>query len=126
LEDIVTLLGNIIWLILGGLLISIVYFLGGLVFCVTIVGIPFGLKLFALGRAVLSPFGKEVKPTPGGSGMIATIFNILWLVLFGWEIALAHFLGGLLYAITIIGIPIAKQHFKLAKVGLFPFSYKLE
>lgn len=121
-----TLLGNIIWLILGGLLISIVYFLGGFVFCITIVGIPFGLKLFALGRAVLSPFGKEVKHIPSGSGMIASIFNIVWLVLFGWEIALVHFLGGLLYAITIVGIPIARQHFKLARVGLFPFSYKLE
>jgi uncharacterized membrane protein YccF (DUF307 family) len=122
----VTLLGNIIWLILGGLLIAIVYFLGGLVFCVTIVGIPFGLKLFALGRAVLSPFGKEVRSTPGGGGLIADIFNVVWLVLFGWEIALVHLLGGLLYAVTIVGIPIAQQHFKLARVGLFPFSYRLE
>ncbi len=121
-----TVAGNIIWLILGGLLISIVYFIGGIVFCLTIIGIPFGLKLFALGRAVLSPFGKEVKPTPRGKGMVATFFNIVWLILFGWEIALAHFVGGLIYAITIIGIPIARQHFKLATVGLFPFSYKLE
>jgi uncharacterized membrane protein YccF (DUF307 family) len=121
-----TLAGNIIWLILGGLLIAVVYFIGGLVFCVTIIGIPFGLKLFALGRAVLSPFGKEVRPVDGGTGCISTVFNILWLVLFGWEIALVHFLGGLLYAITIVGIPIAQQHFKLAKMGLFPFSYKFE
>ena len=103
-----TLVGNIIWLILGGLLIAIVYFIGGAVFCITIIGIPFGLKLFALGRAVLSPFGKEVKAVEGGTGCVSTVFNFLWLVLFGWEIALVHFLGGLLYAITIIGLPIAQ------------------
>ena len=126
MEGILTLLGNIIWLILGGLLIAIVYFIGGAVFCLTIIGIPFGLKLFALGRAVLSPFGKEVKPSPRGTGCVALGFNILWLVLFGWEIALVHVLGGLLYAVTIVGLPIAQQHFKLAQVGLLPFSYTFE
>jgi len=126
LEEIVTTLGNIIWLLLGGLLIAIVYFIGGVVFCLTIVGIPFGTRLFALARAVLSPFGKEVRPTPGGQGGIATLFNILWLIFFGWEVALVHFLGGLLYAVTIVGLPIARQHFKLAKVGLLPFSYTIE
>jgi uncharacterized membrane protein YccF (DUF307 family) len=125
-EGILTLLGNIIWLILGGLLIALVYFIGGAVFCLTIIGIPFGLKLFALGRAVLSPFGKEVRPAERGTGCGATFFNIVWLVLFGWEIALAHLLGGLLYAITIVGLPIAQQHFKLAQVGLFPFSFRFE
>jgi uncharacterized membrane protein YccF (DUF307 family) len=121
-----TLVGNIIWLILGGFLIAIVYFLGGAVFCLTIVGIPFGLKLFRLGRAVLSPFGKEVKRTQGGGNLGALFFNILWLIFFGWEIALVHLLGGLLYAVTIVGIPIAMQHFKLATVALMPFSYTFE
>jgi uncharacterized membrane protein YccF (DUF307 family) len=121
-----SVLGNIIWLILGGLLIAIVYFIGGLVFCITIIGIPFGLKAFRLGVAVLAPFGKEVRQTSGGGGLGAGFFNLVWIILFGWEIALAHLLGGLIYAITIIGLPLAQQHFKLAKVGLFPFSYKLE
>ena len=121
-----TVLGNIIWLILGGLLIAIVYFIGGIVFCLTIIGIPFGLKAFKLEIAVLSPFGKQVKHVESGSGCINTVFNVVWLLLFGWEIALAHLIGGVLYAITIIGIPIAQQHFKLAQMGLFPFSYKLE
>jgi uncharacterized membrane protein YccF (DUF307 family) len=122
----VNTLGNLVWLLLGGLLIAIVYFIGGLLFCLTIVGIPFGVKLFALGRAVLSPFGKQVKPVQGGSGCLHTLFNILWLVFFGWEIALVHLLGGLLYAVTIVGIPLAQQHFKLAKMALFPFSYTFE
>jgi len=126
MEGGLTLLGNIIWLLLGGLLIAIVYFIGGAVFCLTIIGIPFGLKLFALGRAVLSPFGKKVRPTSRGTGAVATLFNILWLIFFGWEITLVHFLGGLLYAVTIVGIPIARQHFKLALVGLLPFSYTFE
>lgn len=126
MEGGLTLLGNIIWLLLGGLLIAIVYFIGGAVFCLTIIGIPFGLKLFALGWAVLSPFRKKVRPTPRGTGCVALGFNIVWLVLFGWEIALVHFLGGLLYAVTIIGLPIARQHFKLTQVGLLPFSYTFE
>lgn len=121
-----SLIGNIAWLIFGGLPAAIGYFLGGLALCVTIVGIPFGLVAFKMAGTVLAPFGKSVVSTPRGQGCIAAVFNIIWLVLFGWEIALAHIIGGLLLAITIIGLPFAKQHFKLVQVALFPFSYKLE
>ena len=121
-----SLLGNIIWLIFGGLIAGIGYILGGLVLCITIIGIPFGLQAIRLGVAAFAPFGKTVTQKSGGQGGIALIFNILWIILFGWEIALAHIIGGLILAITIIGLPFAKQHFKLVQVALLPFSYSLE
>ncbi len=121
-----SLIGNIVWLIFGGLPAAIGYFLGGLTLCLTIVGIPFGLVSLRMAFAVLTPFGKTVVPTAGGQGCLATVFNVLWLLIFGWGIALAHIVGGLLLAITVIGLPFAKQHFKLVPVALFPFSYKLE
>jgi uncharacterized membrane protein YccF (DUF307 family) len=121
-----SLLGNIIWLIFGGLIAGLGYILGGLVLCITIIGIPFGLQAIRLGVAAFAPFGKTVMQKPGGQGGLALIFNILWIVLFGWEIALAHIIGGLILAITIVGLPFAKQHFKLVQVALLPFSYRLE
>ena len=73
----------------------------------------------------MAPFGKEVIPEEHGDGVIRMVFNVIWLLLFGWEIAIAHLTGGLILAITIVGIPFAKQHFKLIPVALFPFSYSL-
>lgn len=121
-----SLIGNVVWLIFGGFVAAIGYFLGGLLMCITIIGIPFGIKSIQIGAMVLTPFGKQVSPTKGGQGCVAMAFNILWLLLFGWEIALAHILSGIVLGITIIGIPLAKQHFKLVPVALFPYSYKLE
>lgn len=121
-----TALGNVLWLILGGFLAALGYWLGGILLCLTIIGIPFGLKCIRIGTMVLLPFGKHVSPTPRGEGCVALFFNVLWLILFGWEIALTHLIGGVIFAITIIGLPLARQHFKLVPVALFPFSYRLE
>ena len=121
-----SLIGNIIWLIFGGLPAAIGYFLGGLTLCLTIVGIPFGIISLRMAGAVLTPFGKTVVANPRGQGCIATTFNIIWLVIFGWGIALAHIIGGLILAITVVGLPFARQHFKLVPVALFPFSYQLK
>ncbi len=121
-----SLIGNIIWLIFGGLPAAIGYFVGGLTLCLTVVGIPFGLVSLRMAGAVLTPFGKTVVPTRGGQGCLATTFNILWLLIFGWGIALAHIIGGLILAVTVVGIPFAQQHFKLVPVALFPFSYTLK
>ncbi len=118
-------LGNLIWLIFGGLLTGLGYILGGLAMCITIVGIPFGLQSINLGLATFAPFGKEVIAEPHGDGMLRMVFDIVWIVLFGWEIAVAHFVAGLIFMITIVGIPFGKQHFKLIPVALFPFSYSL-
>lgn len=121
-----SLIGNIIWLIFGGFLAGLGYILGGLLLCLTIIGIPFGLKSIRLGMATMTPFGKEVVQTGSDGGCLQLLFTIIWVVLFGWEIALAHLLGGGLLFITIIGIPFAKQHFKLIPVALFPFIYDLD
>ncbi len=118
-------LGNLIWLIFGGLLTGLGYILGGLLLCLTIVGIPFGLQSIRLGVATLTPFGKEVVPEEKGAGFLRMVFNVIWILLFGWEIALAHLVGALLLAVTIIGLPFARQHIKLIPVALFPFSFAL-
>lgn len=118
-------LGNIIWLIFGGFLAGLGYIIGGLLLCLTIIGIPFGLKSIQLGIATMAPFGKEVVETDSSGGLLQLFFTILWVIFFGWEIAIAHLVGGLLLAITIIGIPFAKQHFKLIPVSLFPYIYDL-
>ena len=118
-------LGNIIWLIFGGFIAGVGYILGGLLLCLTIIGIPFGLKSIELGIATLAPFGKEVVDSGEKGGCLRFGFSALWVVLFGWEIAIAHLLSGIVLAITIIGIPFARQHFKLIPIALLPYAYNL-
>lgn len=118
-------LGNIIWLIFGGFLAGLGYIIGGLLLCLTIIGIPFGIQSIKLGVATFAPFGKEVVPSQRAGGFLPLVFDVLWIVLFGWEIALAHLISAAILAITIIGIPFAKQHFKLLPVALFPYQYRL-
>ncbi len=118
--------GNIIWLIFGGFLAGLGYILGGLLLCLTIVGIPFGVQAINLGLATFAPFGKTVVPKARGEGCLALGFNIVWILLFGWEIAIAHLTGAALLAITIVGLPWAKQHLKLIPVSFAPFSFDLK
>ncbi len=119
--------GNIIWLVFGGFVTGLAYIIGGLLLCLTIVGIPFGKRAIELGRASFTPFGKELVEDPeGAGGCVSMGINLIWIVLFGWEIALAHLISGVLIGITIIGIPFAKQHFKLLPVALAPFRYRLK
>ena len=117
-------LGNIVWLIFGGFFAALEYIIGGALLCLTIVGIPFGLQSIRLGMATLAPFGKRVVPDERQSGL-RVIFDIVWIMLFGWEIALTHLVFAGILAITIVGIPFAKQHLKLVPVALFPFSQDL-
>lgn len=119
-----SLLGNLIWLIFGGLIAAAGYIIGGIVMCLTIVGIPFGLQSIKLGVATLAPFGKEVVVSKN-EGPVALLFDILWIILFGWEIAIAHLTAALILGITIVGIPFAKQHLKLIPVAIFPFQRDL-
>jgi uncharacterized membrane protein YccF (DUF307 family) len=118
-------LGNIIWLIFGGFLAGLGYILGGLLTCLTIIGIPFGLQSIKLGLASMAPFGKKLVTGRETGTALYVIFNILWLVLFGWEIALVHLGSAAILAITIIGIPFALQHIKLIPLALFPFGQHL-
>ena len=120
-----SLLGNIVWLIFGGLLSGLGYIIGGLGLCLTIVGIPFGVQSIKLGIATFAPFGKRRVETDNASGCLKLVFDVLWLVLFGWEIALLHLIHAGILAITIVGIPFAMQHLKLVPVSLFPFGQEL-
>ncbi len=120
-----SLLGNIIWLIFGGLLSGIGYIVGGIGTCLTIIGIPFGWKAIKLGFATMTPFGKEIVVKPGADSVLTLIFNIIWVIFFGWAIALNHLLWGAFLALTIVGLPFAKQHFKLMILALLPFGRDL-
>ena len=113
-------LGNILWLLLGGLLTAVLYYLNGLLMCITIVGIPFGVQLFKLGTYALWPFGHEIVSGPSDGGCLSVILNLLWIFLGWWEIALIHVAFGVLFCITIVGIPWGLQHFKMAIGSVFP------
>jgi uncharacterized membrane protein YccF (DUF307 family) len=117
-------LGNLLWAICGGLLSALSWVLAGLVLCITIIGIPLGKQCFKLAGLSLNPFGKKV--TYEGEKFSATLGNIIWILLFGWEMALSNLICGLILYITIIGIPFGKQFFKLASVSLFPFGATIE
>lgn len=119
-----SLLGNIIWIIFGGLFGALGWLISGALLCVTVIGIPFGLQCFKLAGLQLAPFGKEVKDT--GTGAMGCIGNVLWLIFFGWELALGNAIMGVIFAITIVGLPFAKQSFKLAHLSLFPFGKEVE
>ncbi|MEN9261027.1 MAG: YccF domain-containing protein [Thermostichus sp. HHBFW_bins_43] len=120
-----TLIGNIIWLIFGGFLTALGYILGGLSLCLTIIGIPFGWQSIKLGFAVLTPFGREVVESPDANSPLLMIFNVIWLLLFGWPLVLNHLFWALILAVTIVGIPFAKQHMKLIILSLLPFGRTL-
>lgn len=117
-----SLIGNIIWLIFGGFISGLGYIVGGLATCLTIIGIPFGLQAIKLGFATMAPFGKKNIVLDSFSSPLTMIFNVIWVIFFGWEIALSHLIHGLILLITIIGIPFAQQHFKLIPIALFPFG----
>jgi uncharacterized membrane protein YccF (DUF307 family) len=117
-----SLIGNILWIILGGGLICLEYLIGGLLLCVTIIGIPFGVQAFKLSILALLPFGREVVHTPGASGCLSVFMNALWILVGGIWISVTHIVFAILCAITIIGLPFAKQHMKLATLALTPFG----
>lgn len=116
------LLGNIIWFIFGGLISAIGWFLLGLLLCITIIGIPFGKQCFKFAKLVIAPFGKKVNTNFGKHPII----NILWAIFFGWEMALSNLLLGVVYCITIIGIPFGKQWFKMASISFIPFGASVD
>jgi uncharacterized membrane protein YccF (DUF307 family) len=121
-----SLLGNLIWLIFGGIIIAIEYFIASVLLMISIIGIPFGLQTLKLGLLALWPFSQRVVPSPSNGGCLTTIMNIIWILIGGIWIAATHLIFGVLLAITIIGIPFARQHFKLAGLALTPFGYRVE
>ncbi len=116
------LLRNIIWLILGVFIAALGYFIGSLVLCITVVGIPFGLQCFKIGVFVLRPFGLQAVNAERSAGCLSLLLNIVWIICGGFATALAHLTFGALLCLTIIGIPFGLQHFKLIEVSLMPFG----
>lgn len=116
-------IGNILWLLLGGILLALFWAVAGLLVCLTIIGIPFGLQCFKFAGFVLWPFGRQVEI--GEFGAWGLIGNILWILLLGWELCIAHLLIGALLCLTIIGIPFGLQHFKLAMLAILPFGARI-
>lgn len=125
-QSIMRILGNIIWWIFGGLEAAIGYFTGSLALAITIIGIPAAVQTFKLGLLCLWPFGAEVRDGESLSGCITIPLNIIWIIFGGLWACLTHILFGILLAITIIGIPFAKQHFKMAGLSLAPFGKDVE
>lgn len=115
-------LGNLIWLLFGGLIIAILYIIGSLILMITIVGIPFGIQTLKMASLALWPFGRDTRVHERASGCLYIIMNIIWLLCGGLWIALSHAVFGLLLCISIIGIPFGLQHFKLTSVALNPFG----
>lgn len=116
------LLGNLIWFIFGGVIAALLWLILGLLLCVTIIGIPFGLQAFKFAGLVIFPFGKDVDLNFSEHPII----NILWAIFVGWEMALGYIGVGVIFCITIIGIPFGIQWFKLAQLCLFPFGAKIK
>lgn len=120
-----SIIGNLIWLIFGGIFICIEYILAGIVMLLTIIGIPWGLQCFKLAALALWPFGREIRETQPSAGCLSTVLNIIWIFVGGIWIALTHLVFGILLAITIIGLPFANQHFKLMRLAFTPFGKEI-
>ena len=115
-------LGNVIWLVFGGLLVAIEYFVASLLLMITIIGIPFGLQTLKIAALALLPFSGTVIDGKNAGGCLSIFMNIVWILIGGIWIALSHLFLGLLFCITIIGIPFGLQHFKMAGLALLPFG----
>ena len=113
---------NVIWLLVAGLELAIVYAVVGFVLCLTVIGIPFGIQLFKLAGFAVWPFGRAAVPTPGANAAVSTIGNLIWVVLVGWWLALLHVAIGLVLCITIIGIPLGIAVWKMTGLALWPFG----
>ena len=118
-------LGNILWLILGGLVVSLYYALMGVLFCITVIGIPFGLQLIKMAGLALWPFGRDVHSDSNDGGCLSIIMNVIWIIFGGIEIAMLHIGFGIVCCLTIVGIPFGMQHFKMAILAFVPFGKKI-
>jgi len=116
------IIGNLIWLLFGGIIIAIEYLIGSIILIITIVGIPFGVQTLKMASLALWPFGRDTVVHSRASGCLYILMNILWLLTGGICIAITHVIFGAVLCITIIGIPFGLQHFKLAAIALSPFG----
>jgi len=119
----VSILGNILWLIFGGIFSAIGWFLAGIICCITIIGIPIGLQCFKFAKMVIWPFGTQIDYGNLNSGSI--ILNVIWILFCGVELAISSLTMGAICCLTIIGIPFGIQHFKFAGLALLPFGAQI-
>ena len=115
---------NVIWLVFCGLWMAILYAVAGLLCFVLIITIPFGIAAFRIAGYVLWPFGRTIERRPR-AGVGSVVGNVLWVILFGWELALGHLITGVLLALTIIGIPLAAANFKIIPITLLPLGVRI-
>jgi uncharacterized membrane protein YccF (DUF307 family) len=120
----VRLVLNVIWVLFGGIWLWLLYLVAGVIACVTIIGIPFGLAAFRIGWYALWPFGRTVVDHPA-AGVGSTVGNVLWLLIFGWWLALGHLTTAIAQALTIVGIPLALGNLKMVPVSLFPLGKRI-
>jgi uncharacterized membrane protein YccF (DUF307 family) len=118
-------LGNILWLVLAGWWLALGYVLAGLVACVLIVTIPFGVQAFKLAGYTLWPFGRVVVARNDDDPLLGIVGNVVWVVLFGVELAFAHLVAGALLCLTVVGIPLGVACFKLIPLALVPFGKEI-
>ncbi|HTW37531.1 MAG TPA: YccF domain-containing protein [Steroidobacteraceae bacterium] len=119
------LLGNLIWFVFGGVFMGLAWWIAAVVIAITIIGIPFSIAAFRIGTLSFWPFGREVIDRPERTEtrtVLVLIGNVIWIILCGLWLAIGHLIWALLLAITVIGIPFALQHVKLAKLSLMPFG----
>lgn len=117
--------GNLIWFLLGGVIIVILYIVGSFILFITIIGIPFGIQTMKMAVLAIAPFGKEAIQTERASGCLHILMNIIWVLFAGIELAVTHLMLALLFGITIIGLPFARQHIKMASLALIPFGMEI-
>lgn len=118
-----SLIGNVLWILSGGFIPAILWFLFGALWSVTIIGLPVGIQCFKMASLQLSPFGRDVSYTSMGAGSF--LVNIIWIVIGGIELAAVNAVIGILLCMTVIGIPFGLQNFKMAKLSLMPFGAKI-
>ena len=115
---------NVIWLVFCGLWMAILYAVAGLLCFVLIITIPFGIAAFRIAGYVIWPFGRTIERR-SGAGVGSVVGNVLWIILFGWELALGHLITGVMLALTIIGIPLAVANFKIIPITLVPLGVRI-
>src|SRR5262249_16208113 len=120
---------NVLWIVFGGLEMAIGWFIAGVIMAITIIGLPWARAAFNIGVYTLFPFGQTAVSPPEysgtedlGTGLWGFIGNLIWLVLAGWWLALGHLIAAILLAITLVGIPFAWAHLKLASIALWPIG----
>lgn len=116
------LLGNILWFVFGGFISGLAWVVSGVLWCISIIGIPYGIQCFKFASMSFFPFGKTIQY---GTGAVSFIVNIIWLIFFGWEMALVNAFIGCLWCITVVGVPFGIQFFKIAKLSLMPFGSQI-